>query len=184
MLQQNKISTNYLKTNISNFTLRKRLKARRKYHRKPYPTKGFEIRPRRHKFFAKFERLSVKPIFLDSRGSLSSPGEHPQNVENNIDNFSSSLLPINNKDIINLMERKKPIRKRPAKRQVKNRDLDKKRQRQKVQKTSGLNSRLRQLRRRISRQVFQPIPRRHPRNGGFLLFESRLKILDFRFRLG
>jgi hypothetical protein len=82
-----------------------------------------------------------------------------------------------------------PIRKRPSKRSSKKKtfsstqkgigrnikdkdgDLTKKKSvrfHASSEKTGALNARLRQLRRRISRQVIKPVPRRRPRSGGFV----------------
>ena len=171
---------------ISNFTLRKRLKSRRKYHRKPLTLKNIEIRPRRHKFFVKYQKNSL-PIHLDhhlkasllqSVNNIFSLGfgvpekrrtikKDPKNFETNTKNVGSVGLDL----IENVSKSNKLFRKRPSKRSSKkNREFEANtsKNRKKLQKITGLNSRLRQLRRRISRQVVQPIPRRQPRNGGFL----------------
>jgi hypothetical protein len=129
--------------NRSDFTLRRRLKTRRKYHRKSSMTKGNTIRPRRHKFFTQ-QRFNLTK-----------------------DNTPSQQINQTN------------LRKRPSKRKLKKnqakliRDYDgglttKARQRQKIKKTGALNARLRQLRRRVSRQVLKTVPRRRPRAGGFI----------------
>nr|ALO20845.1 hypothetical chloroplast RF1 [Chlamydomonas nivalis] len=142
--------------NKSDFTLRRRTKTRRKYHRKPYPAKGIEIRPRRHKFLTRF----------NTNYGVGAPTTL----------LRTPLVDVERENIGN-----KNLRKRPSKRKLKKntaklnqtRDYDgnlttKTRQRQKIKKTGALNARLRQLRRRVSRQVLKTVPRRRPKAGGFI----------------
>nr|AYQ94397.1 hypothetical chloroplast RF1 [Chloromonas rosae] len=131
-------------TNKSDLTLRRRLKTRRKYHRKPYPTKGIVIQPRRHKFLTTFNTKLVNKLGIEYT-------------------FYQK---------IRKRPSKRKLKKNTAK-QNQSRDYDgnltsKKRQRQKIKKTGALNARLRQLRRRVSRYVLKTVPRRRPRAGGFI----------------
>nr|ALO21233.1 hypothetical chloroplast RF1 [Chloromonas radiata] len=160
---------------IFDFTLRRRIKTRRKYHRKPYYAKGIEVRPRRHKFFAHFNTNFY--LTKNTEKSL-----YPKEVQLEKKQFTIKATGIGS--ALN----KKPIRKRPSKRKSndtkyrknardgKDGNLPpKSRQpskhgvlRQKMQKNSALNARLRQLRRRVSRQVIKTVPRRRPRAGGLI----------------
>jgi hypothetical protein len=142
-IYNSKINANNKK---SDFTLRRRIKTKRKYHRKPYATKGIEIRPRRHKFFTEFNTK----LILNNEQSIK------------ITSIPKTSL------------RKRPSKRKLKKnRQTSFSDQDgtlstKNRQRQKLQKTGALSTRLRQLRRRVSRQVLKTVPRRRPRAGGFI----------------
>ncbi len=115
-------SKNQNRTKILDFTLRKRVKPRRKYHRKRFLLETNMLVLRRRKFRS----------FVD---------------ENYINRPSSKIF--------SLKQEKRTIQ-------------SKQRRKMTDSKQANENLRIRQLRRRVQRQVFRPIWRYRPRSGGFV----------------
>jgi len=119
-------------TKITDFTLRKRVKPRRKYHRKRFVLDNTQFLLRRRKFRGFFDqternRPSSKIFQTLTRGFIKSGTKQ-------------------DKKSAQFKQRKKIL----------------------DSKQSTENLRVRQLRRRVQRQVFRPIWRYHPRSGGFV----------------
>eukprot|EP00879_Flechtneria_rotunda_P000385 GHRR01000477.1.p2 GENE.GHRR01000477.1~~GHRR01000477.1.p2 ORF type:complete len:718 (+),score=-135.64 GHRR01000477.1:5231-7384(+) len=121
---------NTIGTKITDFTLRKRAKPRRKYHRKRFVFENNQFALRRRKFRG----------FLD---------------EINTNRPSSKLFQTSPKQEKRLLKSKQ-----------RQKITDSKQTNDTSSSTSNL--RVRQLRRRVQRQVFRPIWRYRPRSGGFV----------------
>nr|YP_009184603.1 hypothetical chloroplast RF1 [Treubaria triappendiculata]ALO62678.1 hypothetical chloroplast RF1 [Treubaria triappendiculata] len=115
-----------ISTFITDFTLRKRIKSRRKYHRRQQTIQQDKLTPLRRKFTIPF------------------------------------LLQFKNK---NLLE--KLLRSRPTSKSLENIKFQK-REKHFLEKQQSQSLRIRQLRRRIQRQVFAPVARYKPKAGGFI----------------
>jgi len=114
-------------TKITDFTLRKRAKPRRKYHRKRFVLENNQFVLRRSKFRGFFdEQESQRPTSKMFQTLARSTKQEKRNLQ--------------------VKQRKKIL----------------------DSKQSSENLRVRQLRRRVQRQVFRPVWRYHPRPGGFV----------------
>ena len=125
------------------FTLRKRVKPRRKYHRKRFIKKDGLIFPRRTKF------------------TITNPVQQPESQEGTI---SQTLDALASDRALHDLDK---LRWRPSSKSKQTR-LEKQQQKTKVNKRVKTNPlRLRQLRRREFQQILKPIQRYVPQNGGF-----------------
>nr|AOY36049.1 hypothetical chloroplast RF1 [Hariotina sp. MMOGRB0030F] len=114
-------------TKITDFTLRKRAKPRRKYHRKRFVLENNQFVLRRSKFRGFFdEKETSRPSSKIFQTLARSTKQEKRNLQ--------------------FKQRKKIL----------------------DSKQSSENLRVRQLRRRVQRQVFRPVSRYHPRAGGFV----------------
>ena len=114
-------------TKITDFTLRKRAKPRRKYHRKRFILENNQFVLRRSKFRGFFdEHESRRPTSKMFQTLARSTKQEKRNLQ--------------------VKQRKKIL----------------------DSKQSSDNLRVRQLRRRVQRQVFRPVWRYYPRSGGFV----------------
>jgi hypothetical protein len=120
------------RTSMIDFTLRKRTKPRRKYHRN------------------RFDNLSEKNIFFARRRQFRGFSEDAECLRPSSKLFQSGAVF------------------RPGEKRILQRSESK--QRRKIQDSKGQpeNLRLRQLRRRVQRQVYRPVWRSRPRAGGFV----------------
>nr|AYQ95270.1 hypothetical chloroplast RF1 [Trochiscia hystrix] len=115
-----------ISTFITDFTLRKRIKSRRKYHRRQQTIQQDKLTPLRRKFTLPFS------------------------------------LQLKNKDLL-----EKLLRSRPTSKSLENIKFQK-REKHFLEKQQSQSLRIRQLRRRIQRQVLAPVARYKPRAGGFI----------------
>ncbi len=135
LLQLSNVTLNNTKVS---FTLRKRIKPRRKYHQKRFTKKDGLIFPRRRKF-----------------GTLLNTSTSEQNKQASLEALSFKLRP--STQIIGIPDKAKKNTS-----PIGYADKTKKR----TPKTNPV--RLRQLRRREFQQVYKPLQRFEPRNGGFI----------------
>lgn len=135
------------------FTLRKRIKPKRKYHKKRFTKKDGLIFPRRRKF-GSFEILRAEEA--KTVESLSTPTSNPQNLLDS--NFR--LRPSARMNVDDLSGTKTSSKALSAKSKKQSAGAGRK-------PTKTNPTRLRQLRRREFQQVFKPLQRFQPRYGGF-----------------
>jgi hypothetical protein len=121
-LNNQTVGDNSFITKMTDFTLRKRTKPRRKYHRKRFVVENNQFLLRRRKFRGFFE-------------------------ENDINRPSSKLFQTSKQE---------------------KRNIQMKQKRKGENEKTNENLRVRQLRRRVQRQVYRPIWRYKPRAGGFV----------------
>jgi hypothetical protein len=129
---------NVMRTQIPDFTLRKRVKTKRKYHIKQDLTKKSPIIPRRMKFIGEdFTEMRWRPL---SRQKL-------------------------NKPIAELIKEQRALKYKQRKKE--NQDANNK---------QPANLRVKQLRRRVQRQIIRSVWRYRPRAGGFVWPGDYLKL--------
>jgi hypothetical protein len=133
----------------TSFTLRKRIKPRRKYHQKRFTKKDGLIFPRRIKFGSLSPAGGNNSIETDL-SQLNSPSAYGRGVESFRLRPSSQTKQSNNQNITKTKSKKR------------------------VPKTNPI--RLRQLRRREFQQVYKPLQRFEPRNGGFIWSGDYLRL--------
>jgi threonine/homoserine/homoserine lactone efflux protein len=145
-VQSNLLSGNYssdgkvnpIFTNIPDFTLRKRVKTKRKYHIKQDLTKQLTLIPRRVKFIGDDSiNMRWRPL---SRQKL-------------------------NKPIADLIKEKRLLRFKQRKKEL-----------QELNSKQPVNLRVKQLRRRVQRQIIRSVWRYKPRAGGFVWPGDYLKL--------
>nr|YP_009492296.1 hypothetical chloroplast protein RF1 [Pseudopediastrum sp. CL0201VA]AWI68853.1 hypothetical chloroplast protein RF1 [Pseudopediastrum sp. CL0201VA] len=133
----------------TDYTLRKRAKPKRKYHRK-----NLKMKRKNEDFLAHLKRRKFREFASLAHGfgiedSKKMPNEAKEKIR---------FRPISESQKLKELK----LRKKLLTKDKKKTDLNKK------QKVSKDNIRLRQLRRRVQRQVFRPVWRYKPQSGGFV----------------
>nr|AYQ94177.1 hypothetical chloroplast RF1 [Borodinellopsis texensis] len=158
LLKNTTITNKSSTTNLSNFdfTLRKRVKTKRKYHKKRDLTKKIAILPRRLKFL-KPSNYGV-PHILDGVGNAV---PHLEKTKSDSFNQNSSYIG----RPLSLKKMTKPISELVKEQRL----LKSKQRKQELRDKQSVNVlRVRQLRRRVQRQVIRSVWRYRPRAGGFI----------------
>nr|ALO21438.1 hypothetical chloroplast RF1 [Golenkinia longispicula] len=139
-----------IKFKFTDFTLRKRAKPRRRYHRKRTGRKIGHLYPRRRQFkdFPFYSKNSLLLSDYSQKEVLDNSGEQE----------------------MSLVKRVRPIPRKRTARQLQDLRLSKmkSKQRRSTPKQQPDNMRIRQLRRRVQRQVIRPFWRYRPRAGGLV----------------